>query len=158
MRLLPLAALLLTTSPVFAQSRVYTNADLTSNPVTWTRTVTPEEWQGLADRQFVPPPPKSYGPVSIGIYSSPTAGPFGEFPSSVPTRRLDGDPPAIYGLPLWGLHGFHGRHDRRLNRSLRPMAPSQPPSGNRVVSRPAQSSPRTNVAATAGVRRPEWQP
>jgi len=61
-RITLLVGLLLSTSPVGAQSRVYTNADLTSKPVTtWTRTVTAEELAGLKAREFhlpsLPPAP-----------------------------------------------------------------------------------------------------
>jgi hypothetical protein len=52
MRILPLVAVLLFATPAFSQSRLYTNADLTPKPVTWTRTVTPEELRGLEARQF----------------------------------------------------------------------------------------------------------
>lgn len=42
--------------PAVAQSsKVYTNADLSSRPVTFTRAVTPDEWAGIVSRQFIPP-------------------------------------------------------------------------------------------------------
>jgi hypothetical protein len=46
---------LLIAAPVCAQSRLYTNADL-GQPLTWTRTVTPDELQSLAEHQFQAPP------------------------------------------------------------------------------------------------------
>jgi len=53
MKVLPLVVVLLTAAPVCAQSRVYTNADLTPHPVTtWTRTATPEDLAGLETRAF----------------------------------------------------------------------------------------------------------
>lgn len=52
MKPITLLVALLTAAPVCAQSRVYTNADLTAHPSTWTRTVTPEELAGLKAREF----------------------------------------------------------------------------------------------------------
>ena len=53
MRTFPLLALLLIATPAAAQSRLYTNADLTPTPVTrWTRTVTAAELASLEARQF----------------------------------------------------------------------------------------------------------
>jgi hypothetical protein len=45
---------MLIATPVFAQSRVYTNADL-GKPLVRTRTVTPEELESLRAHQFVLP-------------------------------------------------------------------------------------------------------
>lgn len=53
------------------------------------------------------------GPTVILVRSSPTAGPFGEFPALTPPRRLDGtwpwDPPRVYGqLPPWDAWPAYG--------------------------------------------------
>lgn len=53
MRTITVLVVLLTAAPGFAQSRLYTNADLTAHPVTqWTQTVTPEQLAGLKAREF----------------------------------------------------------------------------------------------------------
>ena len=69
-------------SPAAAQqSRVYTNADLAAGrPIARTRTPTAEEFRGLEERQFKFRPSLPDGPQVVGVWSSPTAGPFGEFP------------------------------------------------------------------------------
>src|SRR6185295_17570965 len=78
------AGLLLTALPAAAQSRVYTNRDLTPRPVTaWTRTVTAEELRGLATRQFrLPPPLPPDGPTVVILPDTPLFAPF------EPTRPL----------------------------------------------------------------------
>ena len=75
MRVVTLLVVLLTAAPVVAQeSRLYTNADLTPNPVTaWTRTVTLAELASLASRQFALSPQLPGGPTSSS--------------SACPTRR-----------------------------------------------------------------------
>jgi hypothetical protein len=95
-----LFVMLLFASPVFAQSRVYTNADL-GKPLTWTESVeTPAEAAAiLAPHQFVYLEP-SRGPYVVGIYSSATAGPFGEFPAYTPAARLDAS--SYFEMP-WSL-------------------------------------------------------
>ena len=73
--ILALVALACTASPVVAQtSKVYTNADLSSKPVTWSRTVTPEELAGLAARQFVAPPETPGASVFIAPWSGDRPG------------------------------------------------------------------------------------
>jgi hypothetical protein len=63
-----LVALLLSARTVAAQSKVYTNRDLTPRPVTaWTRTVTPEELRGLESRQFKLPLELPDGPTVIYV-------------------------------------------------------------------------------------------
>jgi hypothetical protein len=107
MKLIPVVvSLLAIAAPAAAQSRLYTNADLVTGPVTWTRTVTPEELQGLIARQFVYVPRQPSGPFVGVVGSSPTAGPFGEFrPFPVPTR-LDG---TSYPDPPWQMTTHIGR-------------------------------------------------
>ena len=86
MRVITLLVVLFTAAPVVAQeSRLYTNADLTPNPVTaWTRTVTLAELASLASRQFALSPQLPGGPTVIFI-SLPDAPGFTPFP---PTRPL----------------------------------------------------------------------
>jgi hypothetical protein len=72
------------------QARVYTNADLAQGrPIARTRTVTAEELRGLEERQFKFQPRLPNGPQVVGVWSSPTAGPFGEFPR-YRSNRFDG--------------------------------------------------------------------
>ena len=63
------------------------------------------ESPGLSNRTHVPPP--AGGPHVVIIQSSPTAGPFGEFPAFTPPRRLDGsyvsDPQTVYGVRPYPL-------------------------------------------------------
>jgi hypothetical protein len=99
-----LVGLLLTTLPAAAQSRVYTNRDLTPRPVTaWTRTVTPAELAGLASRQFVyVPPPRLEGPTAVILATKPLFEPF------EPTRPLS-EP--------WSMTTYVGRGYRQGFRS-----------------------------------------
>ena len=82
MRLTTLAVVFLAGATVAAQeTRVYTNKDLVQGrAIAQKRTVTPEELRGLEERQFKFQPPLPNGPRVVGVWSSPTAGPFGEFP------------------------------------------------------------------------------
>jgi len=79
-----LVGLLLVTAPAIAQSRVYTNQDLTPTPVTtWTRTVTAAELAGLEARQFrLPPAVPADGPRVVILQDTPRFAPF------EPTRPL----------------------------------------------------------------------
>jgi hypothetical protein len=90
----------------------------------------------LAPYQFVYVAPLPPGPRVIGIYSSPTAGPFGEFPA----RRWDGtsyvDPWSMTTYPwFYGFDGGYGRTRRghaggdgrtRLGRPASSQAPRVP--------------------------------
>lgn len=109
MRILPLAVVLLTAAPVGAQSRVYTNADLTPKPVTeWRRTVTPAELDSLRQHQYQAPPPApagANGPTVVVFGSSPTDGPFGAFTPLAAPRRLDG---TSYVDPPWEQFAYVG--------------------------------------------------
>jgi hypothetical protein len=82
MRLTTLFLVFLASATVAAQeARVYTNKDLVQGrAIARKRTVTPEELRGLEERQFKFQPPLPNGPRVVGVWSSPTAGPFGEFP------------------------------------------------------------------------------
>ena len=78
-RTILVVALSISTPAAAQQARVYTNADL-GRPVTRTRSITAEELRGLEERQFKFQPRLPDGPRVVGVWSSPTAGPFGEFP------------------------------------------------------------------------------
>ncbi len=54
----------------------------------------------LAPHQFVWQPALPLAPRVIGVPSSVTAGPFGEFPEFSPARRLDG---TLLSDPAWGV-------------------------------------------------------
>jgi hypothetical protein len=88
-------AFLLLALPAFAQSRVYTNADLDKIPRT--RTVTEEELAALRANQFVAVPERS-GPVGIILGGSTHEGPFGPFYMPV-NGPLD---PYYYGSQPYG--------------------------------------------------------
>lgn len=110
MKLLPVALVLLAAAPVGAQTRVYTNADLTSHPVTtWTRRVTAEELESLRKHQYQAPPAPApeWGPIITVVRSSPTAGPYGEFPSYRQPRRFEGT--WGYGAAPWLWSPYGGR-------------------------------------------------
>jgi hypothetical protein len=105
-----LVALVLTALPATAQSRVYTNADLTSGAVTWTRTVTAEELRGLEARQFrsaaAPERPvRGDGPTVTVVPHTPWFPPFAA--TSEPTRPLS-EP---WSMTTYLGHG--GYHDAR---------------------------------------------
>lgn len=72
MRTLPLLVLLVA-SPAFAQSRVYTNADL-GRPLSPARvSVSPDVFSGIVARQFVAPaaPTRELGPSVLVLQSDP---------------------------------------------------------------------------------------
>jgi hypothetical protein len=108
-RLLPLLVVLLTSLPVVAQeARVYTNADLGAKPVTWRRTVTPEEWAGIEARQFRLPPSLPDGPTVVVVPSAPwpdlEAGPV-PWPAEFGRPLDDGACYGCYGMPFYGRYG-----------------------------------------------------
>jgi hypothetical protein len=86
-QLMMFASALLIGVPLSGQSRVITNADL-GKPLPRIATITPEQLLDLAEHQFRYVPPLPNGPQVVGVWSSPTAGPFGEFPR-YQTRRFD---------------------------------------------------------------------
>jgi hypothetical protein len=133
-----LAALLCTASPVVAQSRVYTNADLTSKPVTWSRTVTPEEWRGLVSREFWPLPDYPDEAVAYVIPSSPTSDVLPAPPPSTssyadswwsdPVLAFQLQHPIEAATAVWS-HGFSRASRRHVESSFISSAPtiSAPP-------------------------------
>ena len=96
MRVITLLIVLVISAPAFAQTRLYTNADL-GKPITWTRTVTPEELAALAAHQYqAPPPPRQTGPwLTILEYD--------------PSWPFLGPPAPIQPLaPPWGIPMYFG--------------------------------------------------
>jgi hypothetical protein len=102
-------------APAMAQSHVYTNADL-NKPLSTHRPVpTPETIESLAAHQFTLP--EHYdGPYVVGVFSSPTAGPFGEFWPQIRDPWVDGSSfsyapfgYAPFGYPAFGPRTYSGR-------------------------------------------------
>jgi hypothetical protein len=96
--------------PVLAQSRVYTNADL-NKPLSMNRPVpSAETMEGLAAHQFALPDHYD-GPYVVGVFSSPTAGPFGEFWPQIREPWVDGSslPYSPFGYPAFGPRTYFGR-------------------------------------------------
>ena len=73
MKIVPMIAALLLASPVFGQSRVYTNADL-GKPLQQAFTITPEQLRTLAANQFALPP--TYPGPQLFIYNPGRWWPF----------------------------------------------------------------------------------
>ena len=90
-------ACLLIAVPAFAQSRVYTNADL-GKPRTWAHTATADDLAALAARQFVAPPIFPDSPTVLLIPGDPSHGPFGPF-ETTPALPLD---PNWQNIPWYG--------------------------------------------------------
>jgi len=115
MKILLLGAVLLTAAPVCAQSRVYTNADLTPHPVTaWTRTATPEDLASLQTRAFRLPAALPLEPTVIIVSERIEPQPL------PPTRPLS-DP--------WRMTAYVGRSPWRS--SVPVVTIGQPASGRR---------------------------
>ena len=150
--LIALAALLCTPSLAFAQSKVYTNADLDHPQVTWTRSVTPEEWAGLQARQTIVPPPDLGGPR---VYVLPYSGEMRVQPATntlvmagsgssaddlwrdpVTAYAIQHPIEAAYGTSYRGARGFHHASGRSV------IAPP-------VTSPPLVPTPRPSVATAA---------
>ena len=97
-------------TPALAQSHVYTNADL-NKPLSTHRPVpTPETMESLATHQYTLP--EHYdGPYVVGVFSSPTAGPFGEFWPQIRDRWVDGSSfsYAPFEYPAFGPRRYFGR-------------------------------------------------
>jgi hypothetical protein len=96
--------------PALAQSHVYTNADL-NKPLSTNRPVpTAETMEGLAAHQFALTDHYD-GPHVVGVFSSPTAGPFGEFWPQIREPWVDGSavPYAPFGYPAFGPRTHFGQ-------------------------------------------------
>lgn len=147
MRISPLLITLLVASPVFGQSRIYTNADL-GKPLSRTSTLTPAEAAAiLAPRQFVYVPERPSEPMAVVARSSPTAGPFGEFKPFDPPRRLDG---SSYSDPPWSMMTYVGRQRYSLRDSGRGMRAA----GHLL---PPKGQPGSMTTRTIRSRQPEWR-
>ena len=113
---------ILASAPAFAQSRVYTNADL-GRPLDRTVTVTPEQLASLAVHQFRLPASYPPGPqvVVVGRADDLPFGPFMELP---PIAPLSSGPywfgaPMFYGAPFGGPFLRSGR--QHIPASLPPQ-------------------------------------
>lgn len=100
----------LATAPAFAQSRVYSNADL-GRPIERAAPATPEQLASLAAHQFRLP--SAYPPEpQVVIIGRPEDGPFGPFREFPPTAPLSNDPyyygPSMfYGEPFFPFRRHH---------------------------------------------------
>jgi hypothetical protein len=154
-------ASLLITAPAFAQSRVYTNADL-GKPRTWAHTATAEDLVSLAKRQFVAPPMFPAGPTVLTIAGDPSHGPFGRL-EITPAQPLDPNwqNNAWYGPGVigGGWYGSYPAFDRRAGRmkdgsgarpNYRPgHAPRIPPPGQgRRPAPPSNAAPGGQPSST----------
>jgi hypothetical protein len=110
--------MLLIAAPAVAQSRVYTNADLTAGPVVWQRPLPgAEEVRGLLAHQFVLPRTSSpRDPISVSI-GSRTDGPFGAL-QLTPTKSL---------AEPWSVTTYYGKNYVETLFNGRPF-PGQEPS------------------------------
>jgi hypothetical protein len=114
MNLLPVIVVLLTAAPVCAQARVYTNADLSPHPVTWSRSVTAAELAGLQDRAFRLPAALPLEPTVIIVSERIEPQPL------PPTRPLSAP---------WRMTAYVGRSPWRS--SVPVVTIGQPASGRR---------------------------
>jgi hypothetical protein len=150
--ILVLAALLCAGSPVAAQStKVYTNADLTSRPVTWTRTVTAAELAGLQARQFVAPLPP--GPSVFVLDASERLAPMPPSYYGSPSNYADDlwrDPVTAYAVqhPIEAAYGF--RHAFGSTVSQTSQTGSRGGTGRTPSAAPTPTV--TATAASAGRR------
>jgi hypothetical protein len=99
-----------------AQPKVYTNADLNKPLSTNRPSPSPEVLQGLAANQFRLAPHYD-GPYVVGVFSSPTAGPFGEFWPQLPDQRFDGTLWSAYPFVLgnYRANGLRARSQTHLS-------------------------------------------
>ena len=111
MKTVVLATVLLVAPPAFAQSRVYTNADLGKPLSTDRPSISAEELRGLADRQFTALPDDAAGPRVVILRGAPEDGPW-----DWPRDTVDQAEPE--GLPLW-LAAYGGGSHRQAQRSSR---------------------------------------
>jgi hypothetical protein len=121
---------ILASAPAFAQSRVYTNADL-GRPVERTVTVTPEQLASLTAHQFRLP--ESYPGPQVVVIGHADDLPFGPFMDLPPIAPLSNSPywfgPSLfYGAPFGGPFLRSGR--QRMPASLPPQ-PTRPDAARR---------------------------
>jgi hypothetical protein len=91
----------LVASPAFSQTQRDLPADRGLVVSTGFVKLSPAEAAAiLAPNQFQFLPALPPGPRVLGLLSSPTGGPFGEFPEFSPARRLDG---TLLSDPQWGV-------------------------------------------------------
>jgi hypothetical protein len=161
MRTITLLALLAIAAPAVAQSRVYTNDDLVNGPVRWTRTASPEDLRGLEANQFRLPAPRPSEAQVVGVFSSPTAGPFGEFPQYPTLRVTDefygspffGSPYTTWPLGYVGSYGHGRRGVRSVTAPISPAVPVPPPvSVARSVATGTSASGSASVPGRGPVR------
>ena len=113
--------------PAFAQSRVYTNADL-GRPLERTVTVTPQQLASLAAHQFRLPSSYPPGPLVV-IIGNPEDGPFGPFKELPPTAPLSNGP-YQFG-PSWFYGGPFLTSGRRHVPASFPQQPTRPDTARR---------------------------
>jgi len=122
----PIVALvaILSSGPAFAQSRMYTNADL-GRPLARTATASPEQLASMAARQFRLPSsyPREPQVVIIGHPEDGPYGPFGPFREFPPTAPLFNDP-YYYGPSVLYGGPFFSSGPRRMSSFIPPL-PSQ---------------------------------
>jgi hypothetical protein len=154
-----LVAVLFAPLPVFAQSpRVYTNADLGQKAVTWQRTVTSEEWAGIVERRFIPPPEMPvWGP---SVYVIPWAGDAipatpSIFGSSSYADSLWRDPVSAYALehPIEAAYGYRHRYGSGFNRSPRSHVTTSDQSATRSAAAPPPVAAPSVVTHALGAGR-----
>ena len=129
MKTVVLAAVLLSAPPAFAQSRVYTNADLGKPLSTDRPSISAEELRGLADRQFTAPPDDAAVPRVVILRGAPEDGPW-----DWPRDTVDQAEPE--GLPLWLAAYGGGRHRQSQRPSQRGIAASGSRSARQTATRP----------------------
>jgi hypothetical protein len=118
MKSLAVVVCLLLASPAFSQTPRYTNADL-GQSVSSVRVTPAEAAAIMAPFQFRLPPELPDGPQILGLWTSPTGGPYGEFREFSPARRLDG---TLLSDPQWGVttyipySGWRGGHTGGTSR------------------------------------------
>ena len=118
---------MLANAPAFAQSRVYTNADL-GRPLERTVTVTPQQLASLAAHQFRLPSSYPPGPQVV-IIGHPEDGPFGPFKELLPTAPLSNGP-YQFG-PSWFYGGPFLTSGRRHVPASFPQQPTRPDTARR---------------------------
>jgi hypothetical protein len=124
---------ILASAPAFAQTRVYTNADL-GRPLERTVTVTPEQLASLATHQFRLP--ASYPGPQVVIIGHADDLPFGPFMDLPPIAPLSNGPywfgPSLfYGGPFGGSFLRSGRQQVRAPLPQQPTRPDVARRGRR---------------------------